>query len=65
MKDNLLKLYDSDQNLIMQSEQESNKTFMVNVETIETKCLSEQGTEGDSELWHKRLGHLKFRTYGI
>ncbi|XP_050877269.1 uncharacterized protein LOC127081022 [Lathyrus oleraceus] len=42
MKDNLLKLYDSDQKLIMQSEQRNNKIFKVNMETCETKCLSQR-----------------------
>jgi transposase InsO family protein len=64
MKDNLLKLYDSNQNLIMQSEQGSNRTFKVNVETAETECLSAEGSEGDSKLWHKRMGHLNYRSLG-
>lgn len=34
------------------------------METFETKCLSAEGAEGDSELWHKRLGHLNFRNLG-
>lgn len=50
MKDNLLKLYDFDQKLIMQYEQGSNRTFKVNMEPIETKCLSAEGAEDDSEL---------------
>lgn len=61
MKDNLLKLYDSDQKMIMQYEHGSNRTFKVNMEIIETKCLS---VEGDSELWHKRLGYLNFISLG-
>lgn len=48
----------------MQFEQGSNRTFKVNVETTETKCLSAEGIEGDSELWHKRSGHLKFKSLG-
>lgn len=40
MKKNLLKLYDSNQKLIMQSEQGSNRTFKVNVETIDTRCIN-------------------------
>lgn len=39
MKDKLLRLYDSDQKLIMQSEQGINRTLKVNVETTGTKCL--------------------------
>src|ERR1044072_5227957 len=62
MKDNLLKLYDSHQKLIMKSEQGSNRTFKVNVSTSEAECLSTEGAEGDSKLWHKRLGHLNYKT---
>src|ERR1051325_8634738 len=56
MKDNLLKLYDSHHKLIMKSKQGSNRTFKVNVSTAEAECLSTKGVEGDSKLWHKRLG---------
>src|SRR3954470_21258153 len=48
----------------MQYEQRSNRTFNVNVETAETECLSAEGLEGDSKLWHKRLGHLNYRSLG-
>ena len=34
MKKNFLMLYDSNQKLIMKSEQGSNRTFKVNVETV-------------------------------
>lgn len=64
MKDNFLKLYDSNQKLIMQSEQGSNRTYKVNVETAKTECLSAEGAKGDSKLWHKRLGHLNYRSLG-
>lgn len=64
MKNNLLKLYDYDQKLIMKFEQGSNRAFKVNVETTDTKCLGAQGAEGDSELWNKRLGHLNFIKLG-
>lgn len=57
-----MNLYDSNQKMIMKSKQGSNKTFKVNVETGETKCLSAEGDEGDSEMWHKRLRHLNFRS---
>src|ERR1043165_2035881 len=64
MKNNFLKLYDSNQKLIMQSEQGSNRTFKVNVETTETECLNTEGSEGYSKLWRKRLGHLNYRSLG-
>lgn len=48
----------------MKSEQGSNRTFKVNVETAETKCLSAKDDEDENELWHRRLGHLNFRSLG-
>jgi hypothetical protein len=35
MENNLLTLYDSNQKIIMKSEKGSNRTFKVNVETVE------------------------------
>lgn len=57
-------LYDSNQKMIMESEQRRNITFKVNVETFKTKCLGAEGPEGHSVLWHKRLGHLNFQSLG-
>ena len=64
MKDNLLKLYDRNQKLIMESEQGRNRTFKVNVKTADSECLSATSVEKDSELWHRRFGHLNFRSLG-
>ena len=36
----------------------------MNVETSEVECLSAEGAEVDSKLWHKRLGHLNYRSLG-
>ena len=62
MKDNLLKLYDCNQKLIMESEQGRNRTFKVNVRTADSECLSATSAEKESELWHRRFGHLNFRS---
>ena len=64
MKDNLLKLYVRNQKLIMESEQGRNRTFKVNVKTADSECLSATSVEKDSELWHRRFGHLNFRSLG-
>jgi hypothetical protein len=60
MKDNLLKLYDRNQKLIVESEQGRNMTFKVNVRTADSECLSVTSVEKDSQLWHRRFGHLNF-----
>lgn len=62
--DNLLKLYDHNKKLIMQSKHGRNRTFKVNVATPNTLCLSATSVEGESELWPKRLGHMNFISLG-
>lgn len=64
IKDNLLKLYECNQRLIIQYELGRNKTFNVNVTTTKTQCLSARSDEGESEVCHKRLGHLNYRSLG-
>lgn len=62
IKDNILKLYDCTHKLIIQSKLGRNKTFKVNVAITDTQCLSARSTEEESELWHKRLRHLNYRS---
>ena len=50
MKDNLRKLYDCNQKLIMESEQGRNKTFKMNVRTTDSECLSATSVIKESEL---------------
>ena len=64
MKGNLLKLYDCNQNLIIESEQGRDRTLKVNVKTIDSECLSTRSVVKESELWHKRFGYLNFRSSG-
>lgn len=62
MKDNLLKLYDCTQKLVMESELGKNRTFKVNVKITDSECLRATSVVKESELWHKRFGHLNFRS---
>jgi hypothetical protein len=64
MKDNLLKLYDCNQKLIMESEHGRNITFKVNVKTTDSECLSAISVVKESEWCHKRFGHLNFKSLG-
>lgn len=64
MKENILKLYNCNQKPIMQYELGRKKTFKVNVVTTDTQCLNARSTEGESELWHKRLRHMNYRSLG-
>ncbi|XP_050908662.1 uncharacterized protein LOC127122358 [Lathyrus oleraceus] len=64
MKDNLLKMYDCNHKLIMESEQGRSRTFKVNIKTTDSGCLSATSVVKESESWHKRFGHLNFRSLG-
>jgi hypothetical protein len=48
----------------MESEQGRNTKFKVNVKTADFECLSATSGVKESELWHKRFGHLNFRNLG-
>ncbi|XP_050878744.1 uncharacterized protein LOC127082551 [Lathyrus oleraceus] len=41
-----------------------NRTFKVNVATPDTQCLNARSAEEESELWHKRLGHMNYKILG-
>lgn len=64
MKDNLLKFYNCNQQLIMKLEQGRNIAFKVNVKATDSKCLSATSVVKESEMWYKRFGHLNFRSLG-
>lgn len=64
MRDNLQNLYDSNKKLIVQYALEKNRTFKMNVEAVETQCLSITDIEEESNMWRKRLGHLNFKSLG-
>ena len=55
IKANLLKLYDYNHKLIIESEQGRNITFKVNVRTADSEYLSATSVAKESELWHKYL----------
>lgn len=64
VKENLFKLYECNQKLIMQYEMGRNKTLKVNVATTDTQCFGAIRVGGKNELWHKKLGHLNYKSLG-
>ncbi|GAU40816.1 hypothetical protein TSUD_398000 [Trifolium subterraneum] len=60
-----LKLFDSRQRLILKTAQSQNRTFKTQVKTIEVECLATSTEDKDSDLWHKRYGHLNFKSLSM
>ncbi|KAK2372557.1 putative mitochondrial protein [Trifolium repens] len=65
LEDGTLKLFDSKQNLILKSNQSKNRTFKTQLKAIEHECLAASTENKDSELWHKRYGHLNFESLSL
>ncbi|KAK2404089.1 hypothetical protein QL285_053465 [Trifolium repens] len=67
--DGTLKLFDSKQNLILKSIQSKNRTFKTQLKVVEHECLAastgEHSQNKDTELWHKRYGHLNFKSLSL
>lgn len=61
MKDDCLKMFDSDKNLLMKAPLASNRTFQVDIRAAEVHCIAVT-TSNDNWLWHSRFGHLNFRS---
>ncbi|GAU37837.1 hypothetical protein TSUD_56970 [Trifolium subterraneum] len=60
-----LKLFDSKQRLILKTTQSQNRTFKTEVKTIEVECLATSTEDKDNDLWHKRYGHLNFKSLSM
>lgn len=60
MKNQSLKMYDSDHQLIMRAPLSNNRTFQVDIETTEVQCMAAM-TSDETWLWHSRYGHLNFK----
>ena len=61
MSNRSLEVYDTTKKMIMKAPLARNRTFKVNLNTIEPQCLSAVTLSDDSWLWHLRLGHLNFK----
>lgn len=61
MKDACLKMFDANQKLMMKAPLSSNRTFQVDIQTVEVHCLVAV-TREENWLWHSRFGHLNFRS---
>ena len=62
---NEMKVYRADGRLIMKAPLAENKTFKVELNTSDHKCLASTTEEDKNWLWHHRYGHLNFRSLGM
>ena len=62
MKDGVLKLFDTKNNLVLKSPLSKNRTFKTMISSTEVQCLKTVVDHKDSWLWHLRFGHLNFRS---
>src|ERR1044072_8317300 len=59
---NQMKVYRADERLIMKAPLAENKTFKVELNTSDHKCLASTTEEDKNWLWHHKYGHLNFRS---
>lgn len=62
MENDTLKLYNQMKKLILQSDLTKNRTFKTNIVIKEKMCYKASVKDDESELWHKRYGHLNYRS---
>ncbi|CAJ2663346.1 unnamed protein product [Trifolium pratense] len=65
LEDEALKLFDSKNRLILKTAQSKNRTFKSQIKAIEAECLVATTESKDSDLWHKRYGHLNFKSLSM
>ena len=59
---NQMKVYRTDERLIMKAPLAENKMFKVELNTSDHKCFASTTEEDKNWLWHHRYGHLNFRS---
>ncbi|PNX79017.1 putative copia-type protein, partial [Trifolium pratense] len=62
MEDNALKLFDKMKNLILMCNLSKNRTYRCKISSVDMMCISTTVIDEVEELWHKRYGHLNFRS---
>jgi hypothetical protein len=57
-----LKLFDSKKQLVLKSTLSKKKTYKCNISSDKMMCMTTTVSEDAEEVWHKRYGHLNFRS---
>ncbi|CAJ2628037.1 unnamed protein product [Trifolium pratense] len=62
MEDNALKLFDKMKNLILMCSLSNNRTYKCRISSVDMMCMSTTVIDEIEALWHKRYGHLNYRS---
>ncbi|KAK2405219.1 hypothetical protein QL285_054482 [Trifolium repens] len=62
MENSALKLFDKMKNLILMCNLSKNRTYKCKISSVDMMCMSTTMNEDTEALWHKRYGHLNFRS---
>jgi len=65
MNQGFLEIFDAANKMVLKAPMAQNRTFQVNLRTVESQCFSVSMLANDSWLWHMRLGHLNFRDLSL
>jgi len=60
IEDKMMRVLDSNGRLILKAPMSQNRTFKIELNVMEHKCLA-TATSRDEWIWHYRLGHLNFK----
>jgi len=60
IENDTLKMYNPEKKLIVQSNLTKNRTFKASIVIKEEMCYKASVKDDESELWHKRYGHLNY-----
>lgn len=63
LEKNQMKVYHGDERLILKAPLENNRTFKVEINTVDHKCLASTGEEDKNWIWHHMYGHLNFQKF--
>jgi hypothetical protein len=64
MEEKVMKIYDSNGKLILKVQMSNNRTFKIELDIMEHRCLATSEKRGEW-LWHYRLGHLTCRDLSL
>ncbi|CAJ2665360.1 unnamed protein product [Trifolium pratense] len=62
MENNIMKVYDSQNNTILRAPLSQNRTFQVTLTANQSQCLATIKINDQAWLWHLRYGHLNFKS---
>ena len=65
LKENITKVHNGERKMVLKAPLEDNKTFKVEINTINHQCLALTDVEDKNCLWQHMYGHLNFISLGM